>query len=269
MNLPRRHLILSALSLACVPAAMAQTPSLLDRVRKSGVLRVGTTGDYYPYSFRNLKNGGFQGYEVTVAERLAADLGVKLLLVQATWPTLVAGLLARKYDIAATGVTVTPERAKAVAFSKAYLRPAFVPLILKKDADRFKGWDDLDQLGVTIAVQQGTAPETMARKVFTRARILSVADPVIDFTEVLAGRAQAAFTDNLYFMTKIGREYPQLTMLTTGARPGTDTENAIMIPLGDAVWLDWLNGWVDARTADGFFAGLFKIWFEGQGPAPR
>lgn len=268
MRLDRRHLLITALSLILVPAVPAQGVSLLDRVRKAGTLRVGTTGDYFPYSFRDVKTGGFQGYEIQVVERLAADLGVKLLLVQATWPTLVAGLMARKYDIAATGVTVTPERAKAVSFSKAYLRPTFIPLILKKDAGRFQDWDDLDKPGITIAVQQGTAPETMAKKVFTQARILSVADPVIDFTEVLAGRAQAAFTDNLYFLTKIGREYPQLTMLTQGARPGTDTENAIMTPQGDPAWLDWLNGWIDARMADGFFDGLFKVWFEGTGPTP-
>ncbi|MFY8093569.1 MAG: transporter substrate-binding domain-containing protein [Niveispirillum sp.] len=268
MRLDRRHLLITTLSLVLAPSALAQGTSMLDRVRKAGTLRVGTTGDYFPYSFRDVKTGGFKGYEIAVAERLSADLGVKLQLVQATWPTLVAGLMARKYDIAATGVTVTPERAKAVAFSKAYLRPAFIPLILKKDTERFKSWDDLDQPGVTISVQQGTAPETMAKKVFTKARILSVADPVIDFTEVLAGRAQAAFTDNLYFMTKIGLEYPQLTMLTQGARPGTDTENAIMTPQGDPVWLDWLNGWVDARAADGFFDRLFKTWFEGTGPTP-
>ncbi|OYQ35507.1 hypothetical protein CHU95_07185 [Niveispirillum lacus] len=269
MYLDRRHLLITALSLPLVPTALAQAGgSLLDRVRKAGTVRIGTTGDYFPYSFRDVRTGGFQGYEIQVAERLAADLGVKLLLVQATWPTLVAGLLARKYDIAATGVTVTPERAKAVAFTKAYLRPRFIPLIQKKDMDRFKSWDDLDQPGITIAVQQGTAPETMARKVFTKARLLSVADPVIDFTEVLAGRAQAAFTDNLYFLTKIGREYPQLTMLTQGARPGTDTENAMMTAQGDPVWLEWLNGWVDARTADGFFDGLFQRWFADAGNTP-
>ncbi|MFV3126262.1 transporter substrate-binding domain-containing protein [Niveispirillum sp. KHB5.9] len=267
MRLDRRHLLITALSLPFTLPATAQGASLLDRVRKAGVIRIGTTGDYFPYSFRDLKTGGFQGYEIDVATRLAADLGVKLQLVQATWPTLVAGLMARKYDIAATGVTVTPERAKAVAFSKAYLHPTFIPLILKKDAERFKSWDDLDQPGVTIAVQQGTAPETMAKKVFTKARILSVADPVIDFTEVLAGRAQAAFTDNLYFLTKIGREYPQLTMLTNGTRPGTETDNAIMSMPGDADWLLWLNKWIDARLADGFFDGLFKTWFEGTGPA--
>ncbi|KPF88442.1 hypothetical protein IP70_00005 [alpha proteobacterium AAP38] len=267
MRLHRRDLFLAALATALAGPVMAQGASLLEKVRKAGVLRVGMTGDYFPYSFRDVKTGGFQGYEVQVAERLAADLGVKLQLVQATWPTLVAGLMARKYDIAATGVTVTPERAKAVAFTKAYLRPTFIPLILKRDAERFKSWDDLDQPGVTISVQQGTAPETMARKVFTQARILSVADPVIDFTEVLAGRAQAAFTDNLYFLTKIGREYPQLTMLTQGARPGTDTENAMMTLPGDGEWMLWLNKWVDARLADGFFDGLFKTWFEGTGTA--
>jgi cyclohexadienyl dehydratase len=263
MNHQRRHLLASLAALGLLPAGAAWAAgSLLERIRSSGTVRVGTTGDYFPYSFRDVKSGGFKGYEIEVATRLAADLGVKLQLVQATWPTMVAGLLAGKYEIVASGVTVTPERAKAVGFSKAYLRPTFLPIIQKKDAERFRSWDDIDQPGVVIAVQQGTAPEQMARRTFTKARLLSVADPVIDFTEVLAGRAQAAFTDNLYFMTKIGREYPQLTMVQAGARPGNETENALMTVKGDEPLLDWLDEWVESGLADGFFAGLYHRWFE-------
>ncbi len=263
MCLRRRDLMAAMAALSLLPPGGALAAgSLLDRIRQQGVIRVGTTGDYFPYSFRDVKTGGFKGYEIEVASRLAADLGVTLQLVQATWPTMVAGLLAGKYDVVASGVTITPERAKAVGFSAPYLRPAFLPIIQKKDAERFRSWDDIDQPGVVIAVQQGTAPEQMARRSFTKAKLLSVADPVIDFTEVLAGRAQAAFTDNLYFMTKIGREYPQLTMVQAGARPCNETENALMTVKGDRVLLEWLDKWVEAGLADGFFSGLYHHWFE-------
>lgn len=256
------------LALGFTGAARAQG-SRLETVRRHGVLRVGMTGDYFPYSFRDLRGGGFKGYEVAVAERLAADLGVTLKLVQTTWPTIVAGLMADKYDVAASGITVTPERAKAVAFSMPYLRPAFMPVVQEKDLSRFRTWADLDQPGVTIAVQQGTAPEQMAKRTFKQARLLSVAEPVIDFTEVLAGRAQATFTDNLYFATKIGREYPQLRMVTDGAIAGTETQNALMTSKGDAEWLAWLDAWVAARLADGFFDGLYQTWFANAQAAAR
>ena len=259
-RIDRRVLLAGASAVPLALALPAAAASRLETVRRRGTIRIGTTGDYFPYSFRDLRGGGFKGYEVGVAERLAADLGVKLQLVQATWPTLVAGLMADRYDLAASGITVTPERAQAVAFSKPYLRPRFVPIVQERDLPRFRSWADLDDPMVTVAVQQGTASEQMAKRAFSRTRILSVAEPVIDFTEVLAGRAHAAFTDNLYFYSKIGREYPQLKLLPLEAA-GAETETALMTAKGDAEWLAWIDGWVAARLADGFFDGLNRTWF--------
>jgi len=256
-----------ALVLLCTGLAQAQAQtSALDAIRARGTIRIGTTGDYAPYSFRDLDSGGFKGFDIDVAHRLAADLGVKLELVQATWPTLMAGLQAGKYDIVASGVTVTPERAEAAAFSTPYLHPRFVPIIRKRDAGRFKTLADIDQPGVTVALQQGTAAEEAGRRVFKHATLEAVLDPVIDYTEVLAHHADATFTDNLYFATTIGDQYPELAMIQ--GPDDTLSDIAILTRKGDPKLLDWLDSWVAQRQADHFLDGLFKTWFGAGGAAP-
>lgn len=237
--------------------------SLLDAIHGRGSIRVGTTGDYAPYSFRDLDTGGFRGFDIEVAKRLAADLGVKLDLVQATWPTLMAGLQAGKYDIVASGVTVTPERAEAAQFSAPYLHPRFVPIVRRRDLGRFKTLADIDQPGVRVALQQGTAAEQAGRRAFTHATLKPVLDPVIDYTEVLAGRADATFTDNLYFASTIGAQYPELAMVEGENDASSDI--ALLTVQGDPKLKAWLDDWVAARSADHFFDGLFATWFRGAG----
>ncbi len=244
-----------------VPAHAAG--SLLDAIRARGTVRVGTTGDYAPYSFRDLDTGGFKGFDIDVARRLAADMGVKLELVQATWPTLMAGLQAGKYDLVASGVTVTPERAEAAQFSTPYLHPRFVPIVRKRDLGRFKTLADIDQPGVRVALQQGTAAEQAGRRVFKQATLKAVLEPVIDYTEVLAGHADATFTDNLYFASTIGTQYPELAMIP-GDNDAT-SDIALMTVQGDPKLAGWLNDWVAARDGDHFFDGLFATWFAGAG----
>jgi cyclohexadienyl dehydratase len=266
---PLRSLIACALALALLCAGAVQThaqPSLLDAIRARGSVRVGTTGDYSPYSFRDLDSGGFKGFDIDVAHRLAGDLGVRLELVQATWPTLMAGLEAGKYDIVASGVTVTPERQEAAAFSTPYLHPRFVPIIRKRDAARFKTLADIDQPGVVVALQQGTASEEAGRRVFRQATLKPVLDPVVDYTEVLAHHADATFTDNLYFATTLGDQYPELMMIQ--GSNDAESDIALLTVKGDPKLLDWIDGWVAARQADHFFDGLFKTWFGAGGAAP-
>jgi cyclohexadienyl dehydratase len=240
--------------------------SLLDAIHARGVVRVGTTGDYAPYSFRDLDSGGFKGFDIDVAHRLAADLGVRLELVQATWPTLMAGLQAGKYDIVASGVTITADRAEAAGFSTPYLHPRFVPIIRRRDAARFKTLADIDRKGVRVALQQGTAAEEAGRQVFTHATLDPVLDPVVDYTEVLAGHADATFTDNLYFAATLGDQYPELMMIE--GPDDASSEIGLMTVKGDATLIEWLDAWVAARQADHFFDGLFRTWFGPGAAAP-
>ena len=58
------------------PAAPAPA-SRLDEILARGVLRVGTTGDYKPFSYR-VADGRFIGLDIALAADLAKTLGVKL-----------------------------------------------------------------------------------------------------------------------------------------------------------------------------------------------
>ncbi|MGH7104372.1 MAG: transporter substrate-binding domain-containing protein, partial [Acetobacteraceae bacterium] len=134
MKLPRKPIrsaaLAAVLALALAPcltadpalAAPANTVqaqpaySLLDVIRARGELRVGLTGDYKPFSFLDHANGTFTGLDVDMAGALAKAMGVKLAIVHTTWPTMMADLMAGKFDLAMGGVTITLARLEKAYF---------------------------------------------------------------------------------------------------------------------------------------------------------
>src|SRR5258708_24477286 len=95
--------------------------TLLDEIIARGVLRVGSTGDYKPFTFLNPATKEFEGIDIDMAASLAKALGVKLQIVKTAWPNLMADFTSGKFDAAMGGVSLTLERQKKGLFSLAYL----------------------------------------------------------------------------------------------------------------------------------------------------
>src|SRR5438045_3896621 len=88
----------------------------LERIRAAGVMRVGTTGDYTPFSLRRA-DGSYEGADIDMAHDLARTLGVGLEFIATVWVDLLDDFLADRFDIAMGGVTINPPRAEKAFFS--------------------------------------------------------------------------------------------------------------------------------------------------------
>jgi cyclohexadienyl dehydratase len=240
----------------------AAQDSLLKKVLERGTLRVGTTGDYPPFSELDQANNTYKGYEIDVVTQLAADLGVKVEFVPTNWDTLGAGIQADKYDVTASGITMTLERLKSVAFSDPYLDSPLVPLILKKDDGKYASWRDMDKEGVKLAVMAGTSAEESAKKNFTKAEIVSITAPALDYQELLAGRVDAAITDTV-FIKKALAQYADQVAVVGLDKPIEGQPISMMTLQGDQVWLNWVNTWIKLKQQTGFFDSLFDKWIAG------
>ena len=98
-------LLLCACAAAPALSQTAPATNRLDEIIARGTLRVGTTGDYKPFTYKNPADGRFIGLDVEMGERLAKALGVKLEIVPTTWSTLTQDFAADRYDIAMSGVS--------------------------------------------------------------------------------------------------------------------------------------------------------------------
>ena len=150
-------LILTMLMLTAL-TTQANAESALQDILSSGVLKVGTTGDWNPMTMKDPATNSYTGYDIDVMTELAKDLGVEVEFVPTDWKTLVSGVTSGKYHMTGSA-SISPSRAKAAGYSKSYFSLATVPLILTKNAARFKDWDDLNMADVTVAATLGTTQE--------------------------------------------------------------------------------------------------------------
>ena len=237
--------------------ASVQAASVLQEVLKDGVLKVGTTGDWNPMTMKDVASNSYTGYDIDVMTELAKDLGVEVEFVPADWKTLVSGVTSGKYHMTGSA-SVSAARAKAAGYSNSYFSLATVPLILKKNADKYADWADLDKEGVTVAATLGTTQEKQVKQFFPNAKYQIVESPARDFQEVLAGRADAHITSNVEAY-KLVEKYSQMMVVPVSA-PKARTPVAMLLPQDDQVWINYVNTWIALKTENGFFDELGRKW---------
>lgn len=253
----RMRTLLAAVAALLLAATAARAESGLQRILESGKLRVGTTGDFNPMSFKDPADNSYRGYDIDVVTQLAKDMEVELVLVPADWKTLVNGIVADKYDIT-TSASLNVQRAKVAGFSDGYVEFGTVPMTLKANAAQFDGWASIDRPEVTVAVTLGTVFEQQARAFFPHATIVAVEAPARDYQEVLAGRAQVSVTSNVEAASLV-EAYPEMAVIPVdqarARRPG-----AFLVRQDDQVLINFLNHWIELQRLSGYFDGLRAKW---------
>ena len=170
--------------------------SRLQNILKSGEIRVGTTGDWNPMTFKDPSNNEYKGFEIEIVKELAKDMGVKLVIVPTEWKTLVNGIVSNKYDIS-TSASLSAKRALSTGYTDSYFKLATVPLALKKNLNQFSSWEDINRKSIKVAVTLGTTQEQQAKQLFPNAKLNIIEAPARDFQEVLSGRSDVHITSNI------------------------------------------------------------------------
>jgi polar amino acid transport system substrate-binding protein len=121
-------------------------------------LTVCTNSPYPPFELE--RDGTIVGFDMDLADEIAADLGVGKTVVQANFETLESGaaLDTAQCDVAIAGITVTDERASVMDFSEPYFNDELALLTARDSGvDGFAGLG-----GAAVGVQQGTSGEDHA-----------------------------------------------------------------------------------------------------------
>jgi cyclohexadienyl dehydratase len=256
----RKFSIFLALLLGASFAAsgFAQQKSRLNRIQETDLLRVGTTGDFNPMTFRDPASNEFRGHQIDAANDLAKELGVKVQFVLTDWKTLINGIIADKYDIAMTGTSMSVARAKSAGFTIPWGKNAFFPLVHKKNAAKWKDWAQLNRPEVTAGYNLGTTMEQFVQANLPRATAKRVESPARDWQELLAGRVDFTVA-SLIEGAALTKQYPDLQLMFLD-RPKNSIPMAFVVPMDDQVWLNFVNNWIVIKKQNGYFAELNKKW---------
>jgi len=242
--------------LVCAFAASltAQAGDVLDRIRAAGELRVGTTGDYKPFSFRET-DGSYVGADIDMVRRLAARLNVEVGCVPTVWKQLARDYLADRFDIAVGGITKLPARAALGPFAHAVYVDAKRPIVRCADSDRYTSLSALNRPDVRIVVNPGGSNENFARANFGAAQLKVHRDNVSVFDEIAAGRADAMVTDGIE-VDHTALAHPGVLCPAQVAAPFSRDEKAYWLR-PDPTFLALVNAWLDDEVASGSWQRSF------------
>ncbi len=269
MSLIRSRRMLAALSLgvlaACsdsgsdkaAPAASAPAAaSTLDAAKAAGKIRIGYANEA-PFAFMDSKEGKVTGESVEIARVVLKRMGINEVEgVLTEFGSLIPGLQAKRFDIIAAGMYVTPERCQQVAFSDPTYGVGQSFLVKQGNPKNLHSYEDVmknpdAKLGVVV----GAIEAEYASKIkVPPAQVVVFPDAVSALSGVQAGRADAYAATALTVNDLMGK---------TSAASGLEKADPFKDPVIDGKDVRGYGAYAfrsdDKAFADAFNAELAKF----------
>ena len=180
-------------------AAAAETAAELTTVSE-GELHMATNAAFPPYEMTSDGEGydGYEGIDVEVAAKIAEKLGLKLVIDDMEFGSVITSVQSGKADMAMAGLTVTEERKQNVDFTDSYATGVQV-VIVPEDSD-IASVDDLanDKM---IGCQDGTTgyiycSDTVENGGYGEDHVTSYTNGAMAIEALKAGKVDAVVIDN-------------------------------------------------------------------------
>jgi lysine-arginine-ornithine-binding protein len=242
----------AALLMVCTLASM--TPAAAQG------LRIGTEGAYPPFEYRDA-SGTLKGMDVEVGNALCARMKVTCQFMPQDFDGLIPAIKAGKIDIIISSLSMTPDRAKVIDFTKPYyLSPSqFVALTSSGITD-----DPATLKGKTVAVQSGTNHQAYMEQRLPDIAIKAYNTVQEAELDLESGRVDAMLADKLLmydWLEKAGKakgfDYvgkPLVDPLVTG-------QIGIGVKKGNTALAGSLNTAIDQLLADPEYDTITKGYF--------
>jgi polar amino acid transport system substrate-binding protein len=192
-----RKLMILAVVIAGV-VALAPTPAMaqsaLDEIKQRGELRV--AGVLYRPLISPRPSGEYVGLDVEVMKKIAADLKVKLNIINSEWATAVAGIETKKWDLV-PALCITDKRKEVVDFVATDINIGATLVTLASNPKNLATLEAYNRPEVVFAVPAGAWSESVAKEVAPKATLKTFGQSTSAdlLQEVIAGRADAVVLD--------------------------------------------------------------------------
>ena len=250
--------VTAALALGAVSQASA---GVIEDILQRGKIVVGLS-TFVPWAMR-AKNGELIGFEIDVANQLAADMGVKVEFVPTAFDGIIPALQAKKFDLIITGMALKPKRNLSVNFTRpyAYLKVGMAANKAKADKDGLKTLEDWNHPKVILTIKRGTAPGETVSRLFPKAKLRQFDDDAQALQDVLNGNAHGFLTSEPK-PTNYVLDNPEVLYHPFGIGPWDPTASSIAVRKGDPDALNFLDNWILYRTLDGWLERTHDKWFK-------
>lgn len=248
---------------AAAPANQGQPTSTashlsgsLANIQKTGTLRVGVTTNA-PWVMRD-KNGQWIGLEIDLVRQLAQDMKWKIELVPTSWDKASDELREGHFDILASGLSITPQRALRLKFSHPYGDFALGLVVNRKSM----GNDDLLVVQTTGKHKIGVLSETItaatAKAYLGDSTVVEVNDEHQAIDDLRDGKLDG-YVGEEPLPTALAQTYPD-QLRTMEVKTYGRTAHGFAVRRDDQDLLDVINAWLVYQEASGWIQSRNDFW---------
>jgi len=236
--------------------ALAPTGALAEQLQDilaAGKITIGVPENFPPFGS---VNAAFEhvGYDVDVANLIAKDLGVKLVLKPITSKQRIPFLTSGKVDLVVSSMGANPSRAKSIWFSSAYA-PFFSAAFARASVDVSS---PADLAGKKTGVTGGTIEDLeLSKSLPEGAELIRFGDNAATISAFLAGQVDVMVTGNTV-AAKVGKKNPELKLETKFIV--RQSPAFIGVKPGEVNFLRWVNVFVLHKKLGGVLNELSVKW---------
>jgi len=230
----------------------------LDDIIRNGTVKVGVSL-FTPWTMQDASKQ-LSGFEIDVANKLAQDIGVKAKFSVYEWDQIIDALNNGEIDVIAGGMSITPARALKVNFSRPYADSGLSLIAHTAKTQNIDTLEKANQPEVSFAVVEGTVSHELVSSLFNNATIKSYKTAEEASQALIAGDVHALVASSPQ-PELLALAHPQLLDLPLD-KPLVTYKSGLAVQKGQPEWLNFLDAWVTARSADKWLSATHDHWFE-------
>ena len=234
--------------------------SSIKNIHDDNKLTVGMECNYAPFNWSTTTANEYteqistvdycDGYDVTIAKRLAKSLGMEVEIVKYDWDNLIPGLMQNEIDVVIAGMTATEDRKEVVDFTDPYYTSQEV-VIVRKDSTLTSITDIQELKGKTVKGQLNTLYDTIIDQI-NGVKHGTAMESYPSLVNDLLNKGCDAITAELPVAEGIVASNPDLTYVTFKEGHGftADTSVSIAVKKDNTELLDKLQKALNAISED-------------------
>lgn len=212
---------------------------------------------YLPFNYISIETGEPGGWDYDTWREICTRLHCVPVFVEAAWDGMIQAVSDGQYDVAADGITNTPERQKIVDFSIGYIQIQ-QRLLVRKGESRFSSIEEFAQNeSLIMGTQVNTTNYETAIKFLPEERIKAFEQFPFAIQALITGDVDAVIIDEIVGMGYSGQNADKLELI--GPSISSD-ELGFVFPKGSPL-VEPVNKALEAMKADGTLAALNEKYF--------
>ena len=224
------------------------------------VLQVGTEPAFPPFEMQAPDGKGFTGFDIDLFNAIGEEAGLEIQFQSMPFDGLIPALQSQNIDAAISGMTITPERAQTIDFTRPYFQSGLAIAVRQENRNEIESFEDLENKKIAVAI--GTTGAKSAAEI-PGAEIFTFDNSALALQELSNGNVDAVVNDapvTLYAI-KVGN----LNNVEVVGELLTEEYYGIALPKNSPN-LEKVNDALDELLQSGRYRELYQKWFAGEPP---